>query len=381
MTRLLAPVTAPPPRPAPGRRRLLPRLLVAAALSLAAPLLLPRPPAAGADAADSAAAEGARSPFYDLLNEQLLLIATIVGSVATLPTLIEFWLERRKRRERIQLSLEDEPVADLKPRIAGREPLLADIADLLDRARDPDAYSSLNVGNEVLIVGTALSGKKSFAQAMAREAALDRLITVHNPRNQDALAHAKNLVNASRRQRVMLLVPRIDTVFEEQNEDLLSELDALIESASERDNVLVVGTAVDFEPDGALDNLFGIKLVLPGTPQSAAQIRAVSSETRRVLVDVARFYLAAAVAGGFRLSGFSEAEFHQTVLDVAGNPAEIEDIVGICCTTAIHRRKTGQAPDLQFTPQTLHRAIGRVVVNLVAKDPQDGGGSAGGGRT
>ena len=42
-----------------------------------------------------------------LLTEEFLVFATVVGSIATLPTFIEFISEIRKRRERIYLSLED----------------------------------------------------------------------------------------------------------------------------------------------------------------------------------------------------------------------------------------------------------------------------------
>ena len=107
--------------------------------------------------------------------------------------------------------------------------LLAGIADLIDRAGDPHAYAGLAVGNEILIIGTNLSGKKSFAQRVAKEARLDRLITVYNPRNGDALAKAKSLVQSYSRQKIMLLLPRIDEVFEQEDEELLSELEALIE--------------------------------------------------------------------------------------------------------------------------------------------------------
>ena len=56
-----------------------------------------------------------------LITEQLLVFATIVGSVGALPSFIEFMTERRKRKERIDLSLEDEPVESLRPRLAGMD--------------------------------------------------------------------------------------------------------------------------------------------------------------------------------------------------------------------------------------------------------------------
>ena len=54
-----------------------------------------------------------------------------------LPTLIEFLIDRRKRKERIALSLDDLAVADLEVRLAGLDALLADIVDLIDRAKHP----------------------------------------------------------------------------------------------------------------------------------------------------------------------------------------------------------------------------------------------------
>ena len=60
----------------------------------------------------------------------------------------------RKRKERIDLSLEDEVASALsRPRVAGMDDLLTNIADLIDRARNPSAYQDLKIGNEVLIIG------------------------------------------------------------------------------------------------------------------------------------------------------------------------------------------------------------------------------------
>ena len=70
-----------------------------------------------------------------LITEQLLVVAVFVGSVAALPAFIEFVTEVRKRKERIDLSLEDEVASALRPRIAGMDVLLSSIADLIDRAR------------------------------------------------------------------------------------------------------------------------------------------------------------------------------------------------------------------------------------------------------
>src|SRR5262245_7706577 len=115
--------------------------------------------ATGAAAGEAGVDEGP----VELISEQVLLIATVVGAVATLPTLIEFLIDRRKRKERIALSLDDVAVADLEVRLAGLDDLLADIADLIDRARHPEAYESCRLGNEMLIIGPNLSGKKTLA--------------------------------------------------------------------------------------------------------------------------------------------------------------------------------------------------------------------------
>ena len=217
-----------------------------------------------------------------LVSDQIILIATVVGAVATLPTLIEFLIDRRKRKERIALSLDDLAVADLDVRLAGLDALLADIVDLIDRAKHPEAYASLKIGNEILIIGPAASGKKTLAQRIAKDAGMDRLIIVYNARNADALTSAKSLLQRYRRHKVMLLLPRLDNVVEDEDEEILAELDALIETTTERSNVQVVGTAVGFEPGGLLDNMFGIVLALPGTPVKHAREHSIPDDARRM---------------------------------------------------------------------------------------------------
>ncbi len=313
------------------------------------------------------AAEGNGDGAVSLLTEQLILLATIVGAIATLPTLVEFLVDRRKRKERIALSLDDVEVASVEARLAGLDPLLADIADLIDRAKHPDAYATLPVGNEILVIGPSLSGKKTLAQRIAKEADMDRLITVYNARNADALAKAKSLVQRYTWQKVMLLLPRVDVAFEHEDQEVLAELDALIETSSGLSNVLVIGTAVTFRPDSAIDNLFGIKLVLPGTPLAPATGRAVREDARRMLVEVARYYLGAALAGGYVLEGLTPEVFVERLQRSVSNPAEVEDIVMLCRTSALHRRRTGASPRLAMTPEILEKSIGRVIVNLAGE--------------
>lgn len=301
-----------------------------------------------------------------LFTEQVLVLATIIGSVAALPSFIEFITERRKRHERIDLSLEDEAVDQLHPRLAGMDELLHSIEDLVDRARFPQAYEELKIGNEVLIIGPSQSGKKSLAQTLAKATGMERLITVYNPRDSDALAQAKSLVTGYKRRKVMLLLPRIDLAYKQSDPEVLTELDALIESASERQNVLVIATAVSFEPDSDLDNLFGIKLALPGAEVIGENRRVLPAdaapEVEKMMADVARFYLAEAQRRGFRLESMSEDQFCNAVLADAMNPAEIEDIVVLCETAALFRRRTGRSDSLILNREILETAIARVVI-------------------
>jgi hypothetical protein len=297
-----------------------------------------------------------------LVSDQIILIATVIGAVATLPTLIEFLIDRRKRKERIALSLDDLTVADLEVRLAGLDALLADIVDLIDRAKHPEAYASLKIGNEILIIGPAASGKKTLAQRIAKDAGMDRLIIVYNARNADALTSAKSLLQRYRRHKVMLLLPRLDHVVEDEDEEVLAELDALIETTTERSNVQVVGTAVDFEPGGLLDNMFGIVLALPGTPVKHAREHPVPDDTRRMLVEVARFYLAEAKTDGFALIGLDEAALVDRIARTARNPADVADIIVLAETTALHRQRTGVAKSPEITSEIVEKSIRRVIV-------------------
>ncbi len=296
-----------------------------------------------------------------LLTEEILVLATIVGSVAALPAFIDFISDRRKRRERVYLSLEDVPVSSLSPRLAGLGDLLDGIADLVDRARTPAAYQDLKIGNEVLIIGPNQSGKKSLAQRIAQMAGMERLITVYNPRDSDALAKAKGIVRGYKRKKVMLLLPRIDLAYQLGDPELLAELDALIETTSEQLNVLVIATTVSFAADSDLDNMFGIKLALPGAGLNPADRPEISAEAERMLSEVTQFYLADAKGRGFRLEGLSEEEFSSRILDCVVNPAEIEDIVVLCQTTALYRKRTKQAAGSIFTREILETAIARVI--------------------
>jgi hypothetical protein len=296
-----------------------------------------------------------------LLTEEILVLATIIGSIAALPAFIEFISDQRKRRERVYLSLDDVAVSSLRPRLAGLDDLLESIADLVDRARAPAAYKDLSIGNEVLIIGPNQSGKKSLAQRIAQMAGMERLVTVYNPRDSDALAKAKEIVRGYKHKKVMLLLPRIDLAYQMGDPVLLAELDTLIETTSEHPNVLVVATTVWFEADSDLDNIFGIKLALPGFEWNPADRPEITGETERMLSEVTHFYLAEAQRRGFQLAEMTEEEFSARILESVVNPAEIEDIVVLCQTTALYRKRSKQTVGTIFTREILDTAIARVV--------------------
>lgn len=295
-------------------------------------------------------------------SEQVVVIATVVAAIAALPPLIEFLIDRRKRKQQIALSIDDLSVSALAIRLAGLDDLLADIADLIDRAKNPEAYASLKVGNEILIIGPPLSGKKTLAMRIARETGMERLIIVYNPRNADALTEAKSLINRYRSRKVMLLLPRLDKIDDPDDEEMLTELDALVETTSAMPNVLVIGTAVDFQTGGLLDQMFGIVLVLPGAPVTRAPASDAPPELRAMLADVARFYLSQAAAAGIALAEVSEEAVVSRLIEVARNPADIEDIVGLMQTTALYRARRGHENRPRITEDIVEKSIRRVVV-------------------
>lgn len=314
-----------------------------------------------ATAAGAQEAGGDEGPV-ELVTEQIILLATVIGAVATLPTLIEFLIDRRKRKERIALSLDDLAVADLEVRLAGLDDLLADIADLIDRARHPEAYASCRLGNEMLIIGPNLSGKKTLAQRIAKEAGMDRLIIVYNARNADALTKAKSLLQHYRRQKVMLLLPRLDNAVHHEDEEVLTELDALIDTSSGKINVLVVGTAVDFQPGGMMDNMFGMVVAMPGTAPAVTPATPLDEAARKLLIAVARFYLDEAEKTGFSLAGIAETAAVDRIVAAARNPADVEDIAVLAQTTALYRQRKGLTKTPEITAEIIEKSIRRVVL-------------------
>lgn len=300
-------------------------------------------------------------------SDQLILWATLIGAVATLPTLLEFMIDRKKVKESIALSLDVIDAKSMQVKFAGFNHLLEDIADLIDRAKFPQTYSKLKVGNEVIIIGPSQSGKKMLAMKIAQEVGMDKIIVVYNPRNSDALAKAQVLIKRSKHQKVMLLLPKIDQVYGHEDEETMTELWALVESASTMPKVLVVGTASAFQTYSDLDNLFGIKIVLPGMKKAPFKEQALTKEVRPIFADVAKFYLEEATKNGFSLKSITEEAVVEKILEAVDSPADIEDILSLCQTTALFQQRSKQTDKLEITPAIIDRAIKRVCVKLVSK--------------
>lgn len=297
------------------------------------------------------------------ISDQILTVAATLEAIVLLPVLLEFLIERRKRKHAVDLSLEVIEVEDLNIQLAGVEDIWSDISDLIDRARHPEAYAELRLGNEILIAGPALSGKKTLAKRIAVEAQLDRIIIVHNPRNVDALARAKHLAMRSRKQKVMLLLPRLDLIDDCEDEELLVELDALIEVTSEQSHTLVVGTTNKLVAGSEVDHLFGVALALPGAPVVLEPAQPLQADVHRMLAGVAEFYLDRIIKEGYPLTDISRDGFIARILMNVTNPAQIEDIVVLCQTAAIYRqRKGGKGTSRLVTPDILELAMRRVVI-------------------
>lgn len=297
------------------------------------------------------------------LGDQIVSIAGILEAIVLAPILIEFIIDRRKRKHAVDLSLEFIDAAKLDVHLAGVDDLLADIRPLIDRVRHPEAYSDLRLGNEILIAGPPLSGKKALAKRIALDASMDTIIVVHNPRNAEALARAKDLAKRLRHEKVMLLLPRLDLVCDRGDEVLLAELDALIESVSELRHALVVGTTNKLVAGSEVDHLFGVTLTLPGAPVVPEPHQPPEPDVHRMLAGVVEHYLDGMLRDGYCLAEISREGFIARVLLNVTNPAQIEDVVVLCQTFAIHRsRNAGKDAARVVTSDMLELAMRFVVV-------------------
>ncbi|MDX2027368.1 MAG: hypothetical protein SFW62_01885 [Alphaproteobacteria bacterium] len=300
-------------------------------------------------------------------SEQVGIFVGVLEAIVLTPILLAFVIEHRKKRHAVDLVMEVTDVASTRTELAGLDELLDDIRDLIDRARHPKAYAELSLGNEMLIVGPPLSGKKTLARRIAKEAAFDHIITVHNPRNTDALVRAKRLMQRAGDKKVMLLLPRLDLVDEHANDEVLAELDALIEATSELPHALVVGTTSRLVANGEIDNLFGTTLMLPGAPVVPVPQAPLQAETHRMLAGVAEYYLDRALRDGYHLADISRDGFVARLLMSVFNSAQIEDILVLCQTAAIYRQRMGQAKEREISSEILEIMIRRVVAVDEAK--------------
>jgi len=295
------------------------------------------------------------------LSDQILTVAAVLESIVLLPILIEFIVERRKRSHAVELSLEILNTSGMDVHLAGVDELLLDIRPLIDRARSPEAYSELRLGNEILIAGPPLSGKKALAKRIAIEASFDQIIIVHNPRNVDALARAKYLAQRARHKKVMLLLPRLDLINDREDEELLAELDALIEVTSELSHALVVGTTNRLVSGGEIDHLFGVTLTLPGAQVMPVPHQTLPSDVHRMLSGVAEFYLDRALTAGYTLVDVSSEGFMARILLSVTNPAQIEDVIVLCQTAAIYRQR-------ELTKENRDNSLGKTGMRAITPD-------------
>lgn len=297
----------------------------------------------------------------NLINEDIVSIAGIVEAIVLAPVLIDFVLERRKRRAQVNLSLELIETSRIEPVLAGYDDIITNLQDILDRARHAEAYGHIHIGNEILITGPALSGKKTLAKYIAKQAGITNIVIVHNPRNADALARAKSLLGKSRHVKTMLLLPRLDLIDTVSSETSLAQLDAIIEEAGERENILVVGTSTGHKPGGEVSNLFGTIVCLPGTVSAKREKPPLTEEVHRVLTKVTEFHLEKMLKSGFSLMQQTREAFLARVLLSAQNPAEIEDIFGHCQTTATYKIRTKKTNEKIITDDILETSIRRVM--------------------
>jgi len=305
------------------------------------------------------------------LSDQILTVAAVLEAIVLLPILLEFIIERRKRSHAVELSLEIIDVPGMDVQLAGIDELLLDIRPLIDRVRFPEAYNELRLGNEILIAGPPLSGKKALAKRIALDASIDQIIIVHNPRNVDALARAKYLAKRARHKKIMLLLPRLDLINDREDEELLAELDALIEVTSELSHTLVVGTTNKLISGSEIDHLFGVTLTLPGASVLPVPHQNLQSDVHRMLAGITEFYLNRVLKAGYSLVDISRDGFMARILLGATNPAQIEDVIVLCQTAAIYRQRemtkdskdknTGKSGARVITPDMLELAMRYVV--------------------
>jgi hypothetical protein len=296
----------------------------------------------------------------DLPTAQILDVCHTLAEIALVvvltPTLWEYNATRRERRLRVDLNIDTvDPRKSSQP-VYGVEKLLAEVNDLIDRVVNPKAYQGLHTGNEILIVGPAQSGKKALAMHIAKMAGINRVIVVYNPSDPDVLARAKNIIEKELPAgKTMLLLPGLEYIDGAKEESWHDQLDALIETASNLPQILVVGTTNKYDRHGEVASWFGTVLSLPDER---------SPEWRDMLRQTAGGFLDACLGTGYLLQGIEKDAFVSRITEVAVNQAEIKDIVALCQTTALYEKRQSKAPSPVITPHILETAIQRAIPRL-----------------
>lgn len=307
--------------------------------------------------------------LFGLLTEQLIVLATVAGAVAAMPALLEWLAERRRRREFLALSLDEVDLRTREVRSAGLDPLVAENADLIDAIRSPERYpKAATTGNEILILGVPMSGRKSLALRLAQEAGLQRALVLHNAANVDALAWSRDRILRMRGVTWLLLIPNLDRVFARADDDeVVSQLEALVEASSEQRNIVVIATADSLVPDSTLDNLFGIKLLMPGTTAVLPRTPPRSNDALAYHRAVAEHYVKRFAEHQVQFSGIQGLDrdaFIARLLSLVSNPAEIEDICTLCLNAAIFRSHHGGSRTIDAG--IIDRALARTLVGVSA---------------
>ncbi|MGB4101089.1 MAG: hypothetical protein WBK91_04195 [Alphaproteobacteria bacterium] len=298
-------------------------------------------------------------------------LAAELGLIAVLsPELLRHLAERKERKARISLNIEVLDPKKINRQVYGLSELTAQIGGLLDRVKHPEAYAGVDSGNEILIVGPEQGGKKALAFHIARETGIDRIIVVYNPRDADVLARAKSMIEdvptvwqrvartltrkkPSAATKTMLLLPGLNPVAAHHGAAWLDQLAALIETAGNMPNVLIVGTAETSQRNGEVASWFGTTLALPESKEA----------WNKMLEQIAHGYLDAALSSGYVLSDIPRSDFVGKLLAKDPSPAEINDTLMHCEAEAIYasRRGAGGTRVRAITPEILENAITRAI--------------------
>ena len=95
----------------------------------------------------------------------------------------------------------------------------------------------------------------------------------------------------------------------------------------------------------------------------STSVHDVADEARRVLLDVTKsIRLQQSTGGGFVLQGLDEPAAVQRIAQAARSPADVEDIVVLCQTTALYRRRSGATAVPEITDEIIEKSIRRVIV-------------------